>query len=100
MCAGDLGNPAARKFDINAWFPSQKRYRETHSTSNCTDFQARRLNIKYEEDGEKKFVHTLNGTAFAIGRTILAILENYQQADGSVRVPEVLRDYVGKSVIK
>ncbi len=99
MCTGDLGNPAARKFDINAWFPSQGRYRETHSTSNCTDFQARRLNIKYEEDGEKNFVHTLNGTAFAIGRTILAILENYQQVDGSVRVPKVLQKYVGKEII-
>jgi len=99
MCAGDLGAPAARKYDINCWFPSEKRYRETHSTSNCTDFQARRLNIKYRDGDSTKFVHTLNGTAFAIGRTILAILENYQQADGSVEIPQVLRDFVGKDNI-
>ncbi|MCG2686349.1 serine--tRNA ligase [Candidatus Parcubacteria bacterium] len=101
MCTGDLGDPAARKYDINCWFPSEQRYRETHSTSTCTDFQARRLNIRYKkEDGSREFVHTLNGTAFAIGRTILAILENYQQKDGSVVVPEVLREYVGKEAIK
>jgi len=95
MCTGDLGHPAARKYDINCWFPSEKRYRETHSVSTCTDFQARRLNIRYREKGKIDFVHTLNGTAFAIGRTILAILENYQQKDGSVLVPEVLQKYTG-----
>lgn len=94
MCTGDLGNPAARKYDIEAWFPAEKRYRETHSTSTCTDFQSRRLNIRYrKKDGELAFVHTLNGTAFS-ERPILAILENYQQKDGSVLVPKVLQKYV------
>jgi len=95
MCSGDLGDPAARKYDVEAWFPSENRYRETHSTSTCTDFQARRLNIKFKEkNGEIKFVHTINGTAFS-ERPILAILENYQQKDGSVLVPKVLRKYTG-----
>jgi len=99
MCSGDLGDPAARKYDINAWFPSEKRYRETHSTSTCTDYQARRLNIKYRrKDGTTDYLHTLNGTAFS-QRPILAILENYQREDGSVVVPEVLREFVGKDVI-
>ena len=93
MCTGDLGHPAARKYDINCWFPAEKRYRETHSASTCTDYQARRLNIKYREKNKIGFVHTLNGTAFAIGRMILAILENYQQKDGSVVVPKVLQKY-------
>ncbi len=95
MCSGDLGDPAARKYDIEAWFPSEKKYRETHSTSTCTDFQARRLNIKFKDkDGQLKFVHMLNGTAFS-ERPILAILENYQQKDGCVLVPKVLQKYTG-----
>jgi len=98
MCTGDLGDPAAAKFDIEAWFPSEERYRETHSCSNTTDYQARRLNIKYKEKtGETKYVHTLNGTVFS-ERPILAILENYQQADGSVKVPKILQDYVGEVI--
>ncbi len=104
MCTGDLGFPAARKYDIEAWMPGQHKYREVTSVSTVTDFQSRRLNIKYQNgfatQNEKKYVHILNGTAFAIGRTIIAILENYQQEDGSVIIPEVLRNYVGKSVIK
>ena len=103
MCTGDLGFPAARKYDVEAWIPSQNKYREVTSVSTVTDFQSRRLNIKYLENllagGEKKFVHILNGTAFAIGRTIIAIMENYQQEDGSITVPEVLRTYVGKDKI-
>jgi len=96
MVTGDLGLPAARKYDLEAWLPSQEKYRETHSCSTCTDFQARRLNTRYKnEEGKSQFVHTLNGTAFAIGRTIIAILENYQQEDGSVIIPEVLRNYMG-----
>lgn len=96
MVTGDLGLPAARKYDIEAWLPSQETYRETHSSSSCTDFQARRLNTRYKKDGEKpEFLHTLNGTAFAIGRTIIAILENYQQADGSVIIPEILIPFMG-----
>lgn len=95
MCTGDLGHPTARKYDLNCWFPAEKRYQETHSTSTTTDYQARRLNIKYREKGKTDFVHTLNGTAFAIGRIILAILENYQQKDGSVEVPKALQKYTG-----
>lgn len=94
MCTGDLGFPVARKYDIEAWIPSQNKYREVTSVSTVTDFQSRRLNIKYSEDGQKKYVNVLNGTAFAIGRTIIAILENYQQEDGGVLIPEVLRKYM------
>ena len=94
ICTGDLGDPAAKKWDIEAWMPGQNQYRETHSTSNCTDWQARRLNIRYKGKDGVSFVHTLNGTAFAIGRILIAILENCQQADGSVVVPEVLRKYL------
>lgn len=100
MVTGDLGLPAARKYDIETWMPAQNAFRETHSTSTCTDFQARRLNTRYKHaDGKPQFAHTLNGTAFAIGRTIVAILENYQQKDGSVTVPEVLQPWMGKEVI-
>ncbi|MCX6720237.1 MAG: serine--tRNA ligase [Candidatus Staskawiczbacteria bacterium] len=101
ICTGDLGRPAAAKFDIEAWLPSEKRYRETHSTSNCTDFQARRLNIRYKDKaGKTSFVHTLNGTAFAIGRILIMIMENYQQKDGSIKVPKVLQKYCGFKIIK
>jgi len=99
MCTGDLGFPAAKKFDIEAWMPAQNKYREVTSVSTVTDFQARRLLIKYNDGNDKKYVTILNGTAFAIGRTIVAILENYQQEDGTVVVPEVLRKYVGKDRI-
>jgi seryl-tRNA synthetase len=97
-CTGDIGTVAAKKYDIEAWMPAQNAYREIISCSNCTDYQARRLNIRYrEKEGEppKGFVHTLNSSAIATGRTIVAILENYQQEDGSVVVPEVLRKYMG-----
>lgn len=94
MCTGDLGIPAARKYDIETWMPSQNKYRETHSTSTCTDFQARRLNTRLRrKNGKVEFLHTLNGTAFAMGRIIIAIFENYQQEDGSVRIPEALQKY-------
>jgi seryl-tRNA synthetase len=100
IVSGDLGAPAARKYDIETWFPSQNKYRETHSTSTCTDFQARRLNIKYrKDDGTKLYLHTLNGTAFALGRIIAAILENNQQEDGSVNIPKALQKYIGCDVI-
>jgi seryl-tRNA synthetase len=104
-CTGDLGGPAYRKYDLEAWMPGRGEggeYGEVTSTSNCTDYQARRLNIRYKAPGHKgtRFVHTLNGTAIAVGRTILTILENYQQADGSVVVPEVLRPWVGKDLIQ
>ncbi len=101
MCTSDLGNPAARKFDIECWIPSQGKYRETHSTSCCTDYQARRLNIKYKDkNGKKHLIHTVNGTAFAIGRTIIALIENFQEKDGSILIPKVLRPYMeGKKKI-
>ena len=97
LCSGDLARPSAMTYDIEAWFPSENRYRETHSTSNCTDFQARRLNIRFRRNKDKNlyFVHTLNATAFAIGRILIAIIENYQQKDGSIKVPPVLQKYLG-----
>jgi len=98
VCTGDIGTVAAKKYDLEAWMPAQNAYREIISCSNCTDYQARRLNIKYrEKEGAppKGFVHTLNSTAIATGRTIVAILENYQQEDCSVVVPKVLRRYMG-----
>ncbi|MFH1171704.1 MAG: serine--tRNA ligase [bacterium] len=93
MCTADLGDPAARKYDIEAWFPGQQRYRETHSTSTCTDFQSRRLNIRYRTGKGTAYVHTVNGTAFAMGRILMAIMENYQTATGDVHVPDVLQPF-------
>lgn len=98
ICTGEIGTVAAKKYDVEVWMPVQKAYREIISCSNCTDYQARRLNIKYrEKEGEppKGFVHTLNSTALATGRTMVAILENYQKEDGSVIIPKVLRKYMG-----
>ena len=97
ICTGDLGFPAAACYDIEAWLPGENRYRETHSTFNDTDFQTRRLNIRYRDSKTKKleFTHALNGTAFAIGRTLIAIIENYQREDGSIEVPKVLQKYTG-----
>jgi seryl-tRNA synthetase len=96
VCSGDLGDSAAKKYDIEGWFPGQQAYRELTSCSNTTDFQARRLRIRYRDGGgEAAVAHTLNGTAVAIGRTLIALLENGQQADGSVVVPEVLRSFAG-----
>ncbi|MBI2613993.1 MAG: serine--tRNA ligase [Candidatus Levybacteria bacterium] len=94
LASGDLAFPSAETIDIETWMPSQNKYRETHSISTTTDFQSRRLNIKYNVNGEKKFVHILNGTAFAIGRTIISILENYQKSDGSVLIPKILQKYL------
>ncbi|MEX0877453.1 MAG: serine--tRNA ligase [Candidatus Spechtbacterales bacterium] len=101
ICTGDTGFPMAQKFDIEAWVPSEGKYRETHSTSNATDFQARRLNIRYKtkEGNNTEFVHILNGTAFAVGRILIALLENHQQADGTVKIPKALRKYVDFSKI-
>ena len=101
---GDLGGPAYRKFDLEAWMPGRGdagEYGEVTSTSNCTDYQARRLNIRYKKHGEKgtQFVHTLNGTAVAISRALIAVMENYQQADGSIAVPEALQKWMGKERI-
>ena len=99
ICTGDLGHPTAEKFDIEAWIPSENRYRETHSCSNTTDFQARRLNIKFKRKNKLEYVHILNGTAFAIGRTIIAIIENYQTKEGRIKVPEPLIKYTGFDII-
>lgn len=102
MCTGDLGFTAAKKYDIEVWIPSQETYREISSCSNFEDYQARRAGIRFrrEEKGKPEFVHTLNGSGLALGRTVAAILENYQQMDGSVLVPERLRPYMGgKKVI-
>jgi seryl-tRNA synthetase len=97
LCAGDLGFSAAKTYDIEVWLPAQNKYREISSCSNFEDFQARRGNIRYKPAGGKKteFVHTLNGSGLAVGRTVVAILENYQQPDGSIVIPEVLRPYMG-----
>jgi seryl-tRNA synthetase len=97
LCTGDMGFPSAKTYDIEVWLPGQNAYREISSCSNCEDFQARRANIRYRKDkkGRPIFVHTLNGSGLAVGRTLVAILENYQQKDGSVVIPEVLRPYMG-----
>ncbi len=97
LCTGDISKSAAATFDIETWMPSQNKYRETHSCSNCTDFQARRLNIRYRNAKTNKleFVHTLNGTAFAIGRMIIAILENFQKKDSTIEIPKALQKYAG-----
>ena len=96
MCTGDLGFTAAKKYDIEVWIPAQNKYREISSCSNFEAFQARRAGLRYrDKDGKVKFVHTLNGSGLAVGRTLTAILENYQQEDGSVVIPEVLRPYMG-----
>ena len=97
LCSGDMGFAAQRTYDLEVWLPGQGRYREISSCSICGDFQARRMNARYRPEGEKgtRFVHTLNGSALAVGRTLVAVMENYQQADGSVTVPDVLRPYMG-----
>ena len=102
LCTGDLGFSAAKCYDLEVWFPAQNKYREISSCSNTEDFQARRANIRFRRDAKSKpeYVHTLNGSGLAVGRTVAAILENYQQADGSVVVPEVLRPYMGVDVIR
>ena len=101
MCTGDLGAMAARKFDIEAWMPERGGYGEVTSTSNCTDYQARNLNIKYKvKDGTNNYIHMINGTAIASSRTPLAIMENYQNEDGSITIPKVLQKWMGKEKIE
>ncbi len=102
LCTGDMGFGAQKTYDIEVWLPGQERYREISSCSNCGDFQARRMKARFRKEGEKQisFVHTLNGSGLAVGRTLVAVLENYQQADGTILVPEVLQPYMGgKEVI-
>ena len=101
LSTGDMSRPSASTMDIEAWLPGQNRYREVSSASNTTDFQARRLNIRYKnKNGKLEPLHMLNATGFPIGRTIIAILENYQQEDGSVAIPKVLQKYTGFKAIK
>ncbi|NQV46882.1 MAG: serine--tRNA ligase, partial [Rhodospirillaceae bacterium] len=97
LCTGDIGFSARKTYDIEVWLPGQDRYREISSCSNCGDFQARRMKARYRPEGEKgtRFVHTLNGSGLAVGRTLIAVMENYQQADGSIIVPEALKPYMG-----
>ena len=97
LCTGDIGFSAARTFDIEVWLPAQQAYREISSCSNFRDFQARRANIRFRREAGSKpeFVHTLNGSGLAVGRTLVAVLENYQKEDGSMVIPEVLRSYMG-----
>lgn len=101
LCTGDLGFSARQTYDVEVWLPSYDSYKEISSCSNCGDFQARRANIKYvDAEGKRHFLHTLNGSGLAVGRTMAAIIENYQNADGTVTVPEALRPYMGVDVIK
>jgi seryl-tRNA synthetase len=97
LCAGDMGFSARKTYDIEVWMPGQNTYREISSCSNCGDFQARRMNARCRNAGDKQtdFVHTLNGSGLAIGRCLIAIMENYQQADGSIAIPAILRPYMG-----
>ncbi|MBO1047325.1 MAG: serine--tRNA ligase [Dolichospermum sp. DEX182a] len=101
LCTADLGFGATKTYDLEVWLPSAGKYREISSCSNCVDFQARRADIRFKETGKKgtQFVHTLNGSGLAVGRTMAAILENYQQADGTIKVPEVLQVYLGREVL-
>jgi len=102
LCTGDMGFGSTRTHDIEVWLPAQNTYREISSCSNCESFQARRMKARFKNDaGKTEFVHTLNGSGLAVGRTLVAVLENYQQVDGSVKVPEVLQPYMGgKTVLK
>ena len=100
MCTGELGAIAAKKYDLEAWMPGRGDYGEVTSTSNTTDYQARNLNIKYREGDRNEYVYMLNGTAIALSRIMIAILENYQNEDGSVNVPEVLVKWMGKKRIQ
>lgn len=100
LCTGDLGFSSTKTYDIEVWLPSYGRFVEISSCSNFVDFQARRANIRFKENGKTQFVHTLNGSGLAIGRTTAAVMENYQNADGSITVPEALRPYIGTDIIK
>jgi len=100
LCTGDMGFASAKTYDLEVWMPGENIYREISSCSTCTDFQARRMNFKVVKDKKREFGCTLNGSGLAVGRTVAAILENGQQADGSVRIPKVLQAAVGTDVIR
>jgi seryl-tRNA synthetase len=97
LCKGDMGFSAQKTYDLEVWLPSQNTYREISSCSNCGDFQARRMDARFKRAGEKKteFLHTLNGSGLAVGRTLVAVMENYQQEDGTIAVPAALQPYMG-----
>ena len=97
LCTGDMGFSARKTYDLEVWLPGQDTFREISSCSNCGEFQARRMKARYRSQGEKgtRFVHTLNGSGVAVGRALIAVMENYQQPDGSIIVPEALRSYMG-----
>jgi seryl-tRNA synthetase len=96
LCTGDMGFCAAKTHDLEVWLPAQNTYREISSVSTCTDFQARRMKARYKTaDGKTAFVHTLNGSGLAVGRTLVAVMENYQQPDGSIAIPAVIQPYMG-----
>jgi seryl-tRNA synthetase len=97
LCTGDMGATARKTFDLEVWLPGQEQYREISSCSNCGEYQARRMNARYRREGEKstRFVHTLNGSGLAVGRTLVAVIENYQEEDGSVAVPAAIQPYMG-----
>jgi seryl-tRNA synthetase len=99
LCTGDLGFAAAKTYDVEVWLPGQQTYREISSCSNCTDFQSRRMNLRMWRKGKLEFPHTLNGSGLAVGRTMIAILENFQQQDGSVLIPPALVPYFGKKTL-
>ena len=100
LCSGDLGFSSAKTYDLEVWLPSQGKYREISSCSNCLDFQARRAKIRFKEDGKTHFVHTLNGSALAAGRALIAVVENNFQTDGKIIIPNVLRDYMQSDFIE
>ena len=100
LCTGDMGFSAAKTYDLEVWLPAQNTYREISSCSNCESFQARRMQARFKNaQGKNELVHTLNGSGLAVGRTLVAVLENYQQADGSIRIPEALRPYMGDATV-
>ena len=101
LCSGDVGFGAAKTYDLEVWLPGQQRYREISSCSNCTDFQARRMQARRRnpDSGKPELIHTLNGSGVAAGRAVIAIMENYQQADGSIRVPTALQSYMGGATV-
>ena len=94
LCSADVGFSSSYTLDFEVWMPGQKKYREVSSCSNCKDFQSRRMNSRYKVDGSTKFIHTLNGSGLAVGRTLIAIMENYQNSDGSISIPDVLQPYM------
>jgi seryl-tRNA synthetase len=97
LSSGDMGFSAEKTYDIEVWLPGENKYREISSCSNCRSFQARRMNARYKTNGQNKFVHTLNGSGLAVGRTLISILENYQNEDGSITIPDVLIPYMGNT---